>query len=117
MRSRAAQFVNALAWAVVLVLAAFAILVAYLLGFVGLLILGLLTWLICTDLDLGDATPASSVAVFRALMESSRAPEQRAAEQAERRARLSPLPFYRWCGIVLTVIGAAGFLWQHWIQE
>ena len=117
MRSRAAEFVNALAWALVLILAAFAILVAYLLGFVGLLILGLLTWLICTDLELGDATPAASVAVFRALMEPSRAPEQRAAEQAERRARLSPLPFYRWCGIALTIIGAAGFLWQRLFQK
>jgi fatty acid desaturase len=117
MRSRAAEFVNAVAWALILILAAFAILVAHLLGFVGLLILGLLTWLICTDLELRDATPACSIAVFRALMESSRAPEQSAAEQAERRARLSVLPFYRWCGIALTIIGATGFLWQRWIQE
>ena len=39
--------------------------------------------------------------------------EQRAAMFDEKRASLSPLRFYRWCGVVLIVAGAAGFTWQQ----
>jgi hypothetical protein len=32
-------------------------------------------------------------------------------------ARLAPLRFYRWCGIVLMLAGAAGILWQATWRE
>jgi len=116
-RGLAAEIGNAVAWAAVLVLAAVAILVAYLLGFFGLAMLGLFTWMICTHMQLDDDTPAASAAIFRARMRPVRSPEQSAAARAERQARISPLGFYRRCGIALTAIGVAGFLWQHWMAR
>jgi hypothetical protein len=113
MRSTAGEIANALAWAVLLVLVGVAILIADWLGFAGLFILGMLTWVICVQVELGDDTPTASIAVFRARMARERSPERRAAARAERQVRLSPLPFYRWCGIGLTVVGAAGFVWQR----
>jgi hypothetical protein len=115
MRTRAGEIANTIAWAAVLVLAGVALLVADVLGFAGLFILGLLTWVICTHVELEDDTPTTSVAVFRARMSFERSPERRAAALADRQVRLSPLRFYRWCGIVLTVIGVAGFVWQRWV--
>jgi hypothetical protein len=115
MRSTAGEIANALAWAVLLVLVGVAILIADRLGFAGLFILGMLTWVICTQVELGDETPTASIAVFRARMAPERSPERRAAAQTERQVRLSPLPFYRWCGVALTGIGAVGFVWQHWV--
>jgi hypothetical protein len=114
-RSRAAEIVNAIAWAAVLLLAVLAILIADVLGFVGLFILGLLTWAICTHLVLDDDTPTASAAVFRARLSPERSPEHRAAALADRQVRLSPLRFYRWCGIALTAVGAVGFVWQRWL--
>lgn len=113
-RSRAGEIANAIAWAVLLALIGVAILIADVLGFVGLFILGLLTWAVCTHVELDDDTPTASTAVFRARLSPVRSPEHRAAAHAERQMRLSPLPFYRWCGIALTVIGVAGFVWQRW---
>jgi hypothetical protein len=113
MRSTAGEIANALAWAVLLVLVGVAILIADWLGFAGLFILGMLTWVICVQVELGDDTQTTSIAVFRARMTPERSPERRAAAQAERQVRLSPLHFYRWCGIGLTVVGAAGFAWQR----
>jgi hypothetical protein len=57
MRSTVAEIANALAWAVLLVLVGVAILIADLLGFAGLFILGMFTWVICTQVELGDDTP------------------------------------------------------------
>jgi hypothetical protein len=115
MRTIAGEILNAIAWALVFVLVAVAIVVADALGFVGVFILGLFTWLICTHLELDDDTPTAGIAVFRARMSPERSPERRAAVQAERQVRLSPVPFYRWCGIALTVIGAVGFVAQQWM--
>jgi hypothetical protein len=115
MRSTAGEIGNALAWAVLFALIGVAVLIANRLGFVGLLILGLFTWVICVHVELDDDTPTAGVAVFRARMAAERSPERRAAALADRRVRLSPVPFYRWCGIALTLIGAGGFAWQHWV--
>jgi hypothetical protein len=115
MRGTAGDIANAVAWAVVLVLVGVAVLIADWLGFVGLFILGMLTWVVCVQVELGDDTPTASTAVFRARMSPERSPERRAAAQAERHIRLSPLRIYRWCGIALTVIGAGGFIWQRWV--
>jgi hypothetical protein len=70
MRTTAGEIANAIAWALVLVLTAVAILVADVLGFVGVFILGLFTWMICTHMELDDATPTFGTAVFRARMTS-----------------------------------------------
>jgi hypothetical protein len=115
MRTLGGEIANALAWAALLVLVGVAILIANWLGFAGLFILGMLTWVICTQVELGDDTPAASTAVFRARMATERSPERRAAVVAERQARLSPLQFYRWCGVALTAIGAGGFVCQRWL--
>jgi len=114
-RGTAGEIANALAWAVLLVLVGVAILIADWLGFAGLFILGMLTWVICTQVELGDETPTASAAVFRARLSAERSPERRAAVQAERQVRLSPLRFYRWCGIALATIGASGFTLQYWM--
>jgi hypothetical protein len=115
MRTTAGEIANAIAWALVLVLAGVAIVVADVLGFVGVFILGLFTWMICTHMELDDATPTFGTSVFRASMSPERSSERRAAALAERQSRLSPLRFYRWCGIALTSIGAGGFVWQRWV--
>jgi hypothetical protein len=115
MRGRAGEIANAVAWAVVLLLACLAVVVADVLGFVGVFILGLMTWVICTHVELDDETPTASIAVFRARLSPERSPEHRAAAQADRQHRLSPLRFYRWCGVALTAIGAVGFAWQRWM--
>jgi hypothetical protein len=115
MRTTAGEIANALAWAALLALVGVAILIADWLGFAGLFILGMLTWVICVQVELGDDTPTAGIAVFRARMTAERSPERRAAAREERQVRLSPVPFYRWCGIVLTAIGVAGFVWQRWM--
>jgi hypothetical protein len=97
MRPSPGEVANAIAWVALLVLIAAAIKIADALGFFGLFILGLLTWVICTHVELDDDTPTASLAVFRARLSPERSPERRAAARAERHIRLSPLPFYRWC--------------------
>lgn len=114
-RSTAGDIANALAWAAVLGLAGIAIRIADWLGFAGLFSLGMLTWVIRTEVELDDDTPTSGIAIFRARMAQERSPERRAAALAERQVRLSPLRFYRRCGIALTAIGAAGVAWQRWV--
>ena len=114
MRTTAGEIANAIAWAALFALVGVAILIANRLGFVGLFILGLFTWVICVHVELDDDTPTFGTAVFRARMAAELSPERRAAALADRQVRLSPVPFYRWCGIALTLIGAAGFAWQRW---
>ncbi|HYZ24176.1 MAG TPA: hypothetical protein VE690_18655 [Rhodopila sp.] len=114
MRFSASTAANAIAWAVVAVLAAFAILIASLFGFAGLMLLGVMTWLVCTRAELDQDTPTWGVQVFKAKFDSPASPEQRAAMTEERHAFVSPLRFYSRCGIFLAAIGAAGFIWQQW---
>ena len=105
---------NAAAWGVVFLLAAAAIVIVAILGFAGLLVLGLATWLVCTMAALDQEAPTWGVEVFKARMNRPANPEQRAAEAADRAAITSPLSFYRWCGVALTAIGTAGFAWHAW---
>lgn len=104
---------NVAAWAVIVVLACGAVLLVARLGPFGLILLGLLTLLVCTRIGLDQDTPTWGPQVFKARMTSNASPEQRAAAHEERQASLSPLRFYRWCGIILVVAGAAGFTWQQ----
>ena len=47
-------------------------------------------------------------------MERPGAPEARAAAAAAHEAGVAPFRFYGWCGAVLAVVGAAGFIWESW---
>ena len=114
MRVSAGAVANAAAWGVIVLLVGAAVLIVNRLGFVGLLLLGSATWLVCIRAKLDQDIPAWGTEVFKVRMDGRRSPEQQAAMLEERRAFTSPLRFYRRCGMVLTAIGAAGFIWQQW---
>ena len=114
MRFSAGTFANAAAWGVIVLLIGAAVLMANRLGFMGLLLLGSATWLVCVRAELDQDTPTWGTAVFKARMDGRRSPEQQAAMLEERRAFTSPLRFYRRCSMVLAAVGAAGFIWQQW---
>jgi hypothetical protein len=97
---------------VLLVLIAMAFVMVQVLGPAGLIVLGLITLFICTQYHLNDDVPVAGTEVFRARQANRFSPEQRAAMHEEKRVSLSPLRFYRWCGIALLVAGVAGFVWQ-----
>jgi hypothetical protein len=113
MRFAASQIVNAVAWAVLIGLILVAFVMVQVLGPFGLVILGLTTLLVCTSLNLHDDTPTWGIAVFQARIAPRGSPEQRAAMLDEKRNRLQPLHFYRWCGVVLIAAGIAGLIWQR----
>lgn len=117
MRSRLGTAANGLAWAVVLGLIGFAALAVNRLGFFGLLLLGLMTWLVCTLVALNEAVPTWGTEVFRSRMSGLESPEGRAAVRAEHDATIAPLRFYRRCGIALAMAGAAGLAWQYWTSS
>jgi uncharacterized membrane protein YdcZ (DUF606 family) len=113
MRLSAGIAANFFAWIVLIGLIAVAFVMVEILGPFGLVLLGLLTLFICTQYDLNDDVPAWGTEVFRARMARRGSPEQRAALREEKRENMSPLRFYRWCGVVLLVAGVAGFVWQQ----
>ena len=75
------------------------------LGAFGVILFGLFVIFICTSGELREHSPTLAV---------GRSPEQRAAIAEERLRSVAPLKFYRWCGIVMLVIGIAGFVWEQW---
>ncbi|RKK02868.1 hypothetical protein EBE87_09745 [Pseudoroseomonas wenyumeiae] len=99
----AAFILNGLGWVVILALVAAALALVRLLGFPGLLILGLLCCLICTRAELSEDVPSWGRQVFAARM-------ARAGEAPDRAA----FRFYRRCGCVLLLAGLAGTAWQWW---
>jgi uncharacterized membrane protein YdcZ (DUF606 family) len=113
MRLSASTAANVFAWIVLIGLIAVAFVMVEILGPFGLVLLGLLTLFVCTQYHLNDDVPAWGTEVFRARMASRGSPEQRAAMREEKRVNMSPLRFYRWCGVVLLVAGVAGFVWQQ----
>jgi hypothetical protein len=113
MRFSASTVANAAAWAVLAVLIAVAFVTVNLLGPAGLVILGLSVLFVCTAVSLYEDAPTWGTEVFKARIAGRGLPEQRAAMLDEKRASLSPIRFYRWCGVVLVVAGAAGFIWQQ----
>lgn len=117
MRSRLGAAANGLAWAVVLGLVGLAALAVNRLGPFGLLLLGLMTWLVCTLVTLNEATPTWGTEVFRSRMQGPGSPEQRAAVRAEHDALLLPVRVYRRCGIALVAAGIVGMAWQHWTSS
>jgi hypothetical protein len=114
MRFSAATAVNVFAWAILIGLIAIAIVMVEILGPFGLVVQGLITLFICTAYQLNDNVPSWGTEVFRSRMRDGGSPEQRAAMREETRLSLSPLRFYRWCGVVLLVSGIAGFAFQQW---
>jgi hypothetical protein len=114
MRFSAGTVANATAWVIIVLLIGAAALVANRLGFMGLLFLGSATWLICIKAELDQDVPTWGTEVFKARMDGHRSPEQRGAMLEERRAFVSPLRFYRRCGMALAAVGAAGFILQQW---
>jgi hypothetical protein len=113
MRFSAGTVANAAAWAVLAVLIAVAFVTVNLLGPAGLVILGLFVLFICTAVNLYVDAPTWGTEVFKARIASPGSPEQRAAVFDEKRVSLSPIRFYRWCGVVLVIAGATGFIWQQ----
>lgn len=113
MRFSAAKIANAVAWAVLIGLIPIAFVMVAILGPFGLIVLGVMTLFVCTSINLYDDVPNSSPHVLKAQIAHQGSPEQRAARQEEKQVRLSPLGFYRWCGIGLLAAGVAGFAWQH----
>jgi hypothetical protein len=71
------------------------------LGAFGVILCGLFVIFICTSGELREHSPTSAVVG---------SPEQRADIAEERVRSVAPLKFYRWCGIVMLVIGIAGFV-------
>jgi len=116
-RSRISQAANGLAWLVLFVLSGAGLWIASRFGWIGLMLLGGATWLVCSRAALDEDVPTWSPAVLRAAMERQRgqgaAPEERAARRAERRTLSSAWRFYGRCGMVLMAVGAAGFIWQR----
>jgi hypothetical protein len=76
-------------------------------------ILGLFVLFICTAVNLYEDAPTWGTEVFKARIANHGSPERRTAMFDEKRASLSPIRFYCWCGVVLVVAGAAGFTWQQ----
>ena len=94
-RLSAGAVANAAAWGVIVLLIGAAVLIANRFGFMGLLLLGSATWLVCTRAELDQDAPTWGTEVFKALMDGCRSPEQHAAMLEERRAFVSPLRFHR----------------------
>ena len=105
---------NAAAWGVFALLFAAAVKIATALGFVGLIILGGATWLVCSRAALDEDAAGWGTEVFRARMGRSGSPEERAARAAERDGFQGPLRFFGRCGMALVAMGVAGFVWQRW---
>ena len=113
-RSTAATMATALAWAGLIILLAIAFALVDRFGFAGLLILGLATSLVGVGAELHEETPSGHLEALRG--QRSARERETVEEQASRRhahqAFLTPLRFYRWCGVALTGLGLAGTLWQ-----
>jgi hypothetical protein len=113
MRMSPGGLANGAAWAVLLGLAAMAIVLVVILGPFGLVLLGLLTVFVCSQFTLDEHAPTWGRHVFGAAMDDAVPPEQRAAQAAARQVALSPVHYYRWCGVVLLLAGVAGVAWQY----
>ena len=113
MRITAAAIANGAAWAVFAVIFALAVVMADVLGFLGLFILGVITWMVCVRAGQED-DPYWLTARPRTENRRS-APEEQASRMAHWQTTLEPVRFFARCGMALTAIGAAGFAWQYWM--
>src|SRR3954447_12277130 len=114
MRFSPSVIANAIAWLGVCTLIATAIAISNRLGFAGLIVLGLAVAFICTMAELDQDGASSSSHVLQARMDRHASEERRAAARVERQDLVSPLRFYRRCGLFLLAVGVPGFAWQQW---
>ena len=114
--SRGEKILNALSWIAIVGLVILALLIADVLGFAGLICLGLFTALICTTAELDQDVPTGSAVVFRARTQPPGSPEERSARAHERHTFTTALRFGKRCGLALLAIGATGFTWQQWFR-
>ncbi|WP_043831765.1 hypothetical protein [Muricoccus aerilatus] len=114
MRPSASTIANGIAWVGIFALIAASLGIVLVLGFPGVLILGLLTALTCTRAELSERTPTWGQAVFEAQATRGRSPEERAAAGEAAARGNSPLRYYRACGLVLILAGLLGTAWQIW---
>jgi hypothetical protein len=114
MRLSPSTVAEAVAWAVIFVLVAAALVFAPVLGFPGLLILGLLTALVCASAELSDDVPTWSQSLFASRGPRPSTPEERAAEADASKLRLSPLRLGKRLGFVLIAAGLLGTAWRIW---
>ena len=98
--------------AAALLLAALAVIMVIRLGPFGLILLGLVTLFVSSQLHLNDSSPVAGIAVFQAQLRRPGTPEQRAEQVAERTSLGTTLRFARNCGLLLTAAGLATFVWQ-----
>lgn len=98
------------AWLVVSIMVF--ITVAYV-GFIGVGVVGLLIWFICTLVELDAPASVNETGTFFARQLEVRAqqrPEEREATMADRVLALQSTRFYRYLGAAMTVVGIGGFL-------
>lgn len=98
------------AWLVISILVF--VTVAYV-GFIGVGVVGLLMWFICTLVELDAPVSVNETGAFFARqleVKAGQRPEERAATMADRMLALQSTRFYRYLGAALTVIGIGGFL-------
>jgi hypothetical protein len=103
MRVPVSSILDGLGWVVILLLVAACLGLVRVLGFPGVLILGLLCSLVCVRAELSDEVPSWGRHLFAARM----ARDARRARPDE-----SPFRFGLRCGLALTLAGLAGSLWQ-----
>lgn len=121
MKLSAGDVANGAAWIVFAVIIAVAVVIADALGFLGLLLIGAATWLVCSCAAQDEHPGWPGPQAFRsdaAITPTPRrlaSPEERAARDAAWRATLNPIHFFGRCGMALTAVGAAGFAWQYWL--
>ena len=105
---------NALAWLALAAVFAGAVVMTDRLGFLGLFVIGVLTWFVCVQAAQDD-NPNWRALRGQGNVTLSDPPDQRAARHREWQAALDPIRFLSRCGMALTAIGAAGFAWQYWV--
>ena len=115
MRTSPAALANAAAWVALAAIFAAAVVMTDVLGFLGLLIIGAVTWLACTRAAQDDNPGWRTWQAFqRVAPDEPGSVEQRAARRAQWLTALDPIRFLGRCGMALTAIGAAGFACQYW---
>ena len=123
MRFFAGAIGKALARAAIIVLIGAAFVVADVLGFLGLALLGVVAAVISLRVEADERNPAVWPRIDFSAAEKGRrpyardmtSPEKFAADEAEQRALNAPLRFIRWSSLAQATVGAAGFIWQQWL--
>lgn len=114
MRPSPGGVANGLAWIGIAGLVALSFWLVMVLGFPGILLLGLLTTLVCVRAELSNDVPSWSRGVFESRMRRDPSVERRAAAEHAAAQDRSVLRLYRVYGLILIAAGLAGTIWQVW---